>query len=120
MSTPGGQWRNRETFVREGDGIVDLLTCKWAREHEYRLTKEVWAFRENRIAVHFAYEWHDEKGRWFRSCGNENWESDENGLMRRRVASINDLPIDIGASLFHWPQGRLPDDHHPGLSVLGL
>ncbi|AFW02891.1 hypothetical protein BAR24_09590 [Gluconobacter oxydans] len=117
--TPGSQWRNRETFVRGRKEIVDFLTRKWEREHEYRLIKEVWAFRENRIAVRFAYEWHDEEGQWFRSYGNENWEFNENGLMRRRIASINDLPIGAGARLFHWPQGRRPDDH-PGLSDLGL
>ncbi|GAJ30464.1 nuclear transport factor 2 family protein [Acidomonas methanolica] len=117
--TPDSQWRNRETFVRGRQEIVSFLVRKWAREHEYRLIKEVWAFRENRIAVRFAYEWHDEEGRWFRSYGNENWEFDESGLMRRRIASINDLTIDVGARLFHWPQGRRPDDH-PGLSDLGL
>ncbi|GBQ78012.1 hypothetical protein AA14337_0992 [Acetobacter malorum DSM 14337] len=117
--TPGSQWRNRETFVRGREEIVDFLTRKWAREHEYRLIKEVWAFRENRISVGFAYEWHDEEGQWFRSYGNENWEFDENGLMRRRIASISALRIDIGARLFDWPQGRRPD-HHPGLSDLGL
>lgn len=117
--TPGSQWRNREAFVRGREEIVAFLTRKWAREHEYRLIKEVWTFRENRIAVRFAYEWHDEEGQWFRSYGNENWEFDDKGLMRRRLASINDLPIDIGARLFDWPQGRRPDDH-PGLSDLGL
>jgi len=105
--------------VRGREEIVDFLTRKWEREHEYRLIKEVWAFRENRIAVRFVYEWHDEEGQWFRSYGNENWEFNGNGLMRRRIASINDLPINAGARLFHWPQGRRPDDH-PGLSDLGL
>ncbi|GBR31783.1 hypothetical protein AA0488_2386 [Kozakia baliensis NRIC 0488] len=92
---------------------------KWAREQDYRLIKEVWAFRENRIAVRFAYEWRDEQDQWFRSYGNENWEFDEAGLMRRRIASINDVPIEARERLFHWPQGRRPDEH-PGLSDLGL
>ncbi|GAA4502451.1 nuclear transport factor 2 family protein [Gluconacetobacter tumulicola] len=117
--TPDSQWRNRTEFLCGREEIVLFLTRKWAREHEYRLIKEVWAFRENRIAVRFAYEWHDETGQWFRSHGNENWEFDEAGLMRRRVASINDQPISAEQRLFHWPQGRRPDDH-PSLSALGL
>ncbi|GAA4478917.1 nuclear transport factor 2 family protein [Gluconacetobacter asukensis] len=117
--TPDSQWRNRTEFLCGREEIVLFLTRKWAREHEYRLIKEVWAFRENRIAVRFAYEWHDETGRWFRSHGNENWEFDEAGLMRRRVASINDQPISAEQRLFHWSQGRRPDDH-PSLSELGL
>lgn len=117
--TPDSQWRNRTEFLCGREEIVLFLTRKWAREHEYRLIKEVWAFRENRIAVRFAYEWHDETGQWFRSHGNENWEFDEAGLMRRRVASINDQPISAEQRLFYWPQGRRPDDH-PSLSELGL
>ncbi|MBB2166845.1 nuclear transport factor 2 family protein [Gluconacetobacter aggeris] len=117
--TPDSQWRNRTEFLCGREEIVLFLTRKWAREQEYRLIKEVWAFRENRIAVRFAYEWHDETGQWFRSHGNENWEFDEAGLMRRRVASINDQPISAEQRLFHWPQGRRPDDH-PSLSELGL
>lgn len=99
--------------------IVKFLQRKWAKELDYRLIKEVWAFHEARIAVRFAYEWHDDSGNWFRSYGNENWEFDEHGLMRRRYASINDLPITEGERKFHWPLGRRPDDH-PGLSDLGL
>jgi nuclear transport factor 2 (NTF2) superfamily protein len=95
------------------------LTRKWAKELDYRLIKEVWAFRDNRIAVRFAYEWRDDSGSWFRSYGNENWEFDEHGLMRLRIASINDLPIKEGDRKYHWPFGRRPDDH-PGLSALGL
>ena len=96
-----------------------ILTCKWQRELDYRLIKEVWAFRENRIAVRFAYEWHDDSGNWFRSYGNENWEFDEHGLMRLRIASINDLPIKESERKYRWPLGRRPDDH-PSLSDLGL
>ena len=99
--------------------IVAFLRRKWARELDYRLIKELWACDENRIAVRFAYEWHDDSGNWFRSYGNENWEFDEHGLMRRRIASINDLPIHAGERKYHWPLGRRPDDH-PGLSELGL
>ncbi|CAI9119216.1 nuclear transport factor 2 family protein [Brytella acorum] len=113
------QWRNRSDFIRGRAEIVTFLTEKWAREQAYRLIKEVWAFRENRIAVRFAYEWRDETGQWFRSYGNENWEFDEAGLMSRRVASINDLMIDEQDRLFHWPLGRRPDDH-PTLSDLSL
>jgi nuclear transport factor 2 (NTF2) superfamily protein len=99
--------------------IVEFLTRKWARELEYRLIKEVWAFHEIRIAVRFAYEWCDDSGQWYRSFGNENWEFDARGLMRWRIASINDLPISADERLFDWPMGRRPDDH-PGLSQLGL
>lgn len=112
-------WRNRVEFLSGRDAIVAFLRRKWAKELDYRLIKELWAFRESRIAVRFAYEWHDDSGNWFRSYGNENWEFDENGLMRRRIASINDLPIGETDRKYHWPLGRRPDDH-PGLSELGL
>lgn len=117
--TIDSDWRNRAEFFRGRDAIVAFLTRKWARELDYRLVKEVWAFRDNRIAVRFAYEWHDADGQWCRSYGNENWEFDAEGLMRRRVASINDLPITESQRLFRWPAGRRPDDH-PGLTELGL
>ncbi|MFX1738006.1 nuclear transport factor 2 family protein [Paraburkholderia sp. A1RI_3L] len=117
--TPQSVWRNRAEFVTGREQIVGLLRRKWARELDYRLIKELWAFGGNRIAVRFAYEWHDDSGHWFRSYGNENWEFDENGLMARRHASINDLPIRESERLYHWPLGRRPDDH-PGLSDLGL
>ncbi|HUN13283.1 MAG TPA: nuclear transport factor 2 family protein [Rhabdaerophilum sp.] len=117
--TEDSRWRNRAEFPRGRAEIVRFLQRKWAKELEYRLIKEVWAFAENRIAVRFAYEWHDDSGQWFRSYGNENWEFDENGLMQVRFASINDLPIAEADRKFHWPQGRRPDDH-PGLSELGL
>ncbi len=117
--TSDSVWRNRAEFVHGREQIEDFLTRKWARELDYRLIKEVWTHGENRIAVRFAYEWHDDSGHWFRSYGNENWEFDEHGLMRRRIASINDLPIRAGDRKFHWPLGRRPDDH-PGLSDLGL
>ncbi|MBV1834007.1 nuclear transport factor 2 family protein [Novacetimonas pomaceti] len=117
--TVDSQWRNRVEFIHGRDEIVAFLTRKWNVEQEYRLIKELWGFRNNRMAVRFAYEWHDDAGRWFRSYGNELWEFDTAGLMRRRVASINDLPIEAGDRLFHWPAGRRPDDH-PGLSDLGL
>ncbi|QBR00278.1 DUF1348 family protein [Paraburkholderia pallida] len=117
--TPQSVWRNRAEFVTGREAIVALLTRKWARELDYRLIKELWAFTDNRIAVRFAYECHDDSGNWFRSYGNENWEFDENGLMARRHASINDLPIREADRLFRWPLGRRPDDH-PGLSDLGL
>ena len=113
------QWRNRAEFPVGREEIVQFLTRKWAREQEYRLIKELWAFEGNRIAVRFAYEWHDDTGDWFRSYGNENWGFDGNGLMQRRFASINDLPIAASERKFHWPQGRRPDGH-PGLSELGL
>lgn len=117
--TEDSLWRNRAEFVRGRPEIVAFLTRKWARELDYRLIKEVWTWNENRIAVRFAYEWRDDSGHWFRSYGNENWEFDEAGLMRRRVASINDLPIVETERKFHWPLGRRPDDH-PGLTDLGL
>ena len=117
--TPDGQWRNRAEFFRGRDEIEAFLTRKWERENDYRLIKELWTFAENRIAVRFAYEWQDEEGNWFRSYGNENWEFAADGLMQRRIASINDLAIDETERKFRWPQGRRPDDH-PGLSELGL
>ena len=117
--TPDSQWRNRAEFPRGRAEIVQFLTRKWARELDYRLIKELWAFTENRIAVRFAYEWHDDSGHWYRSYGNENWEFAQNGLMRYRYASINDLPINENDRKFHWALGRRPDDH-PGLSDLGL
>lgn len=113
------QWRNRSTFVNGRKEAAGFLSEKWAKEHEYRLIKELWAFSENRIAVRYAYEWRDDSGNWFRSYGNENWEFGEDGLMQNRFASINDLPIAESDRKFHWPQGRRPDDH-PGLSELGL
>jgi nuclear transport factor 2 (NTF2) superfamily protein len=112
-------WRNRAEFVTGREAIVQFLTRKWAKELDYRLIKELWAFTENRIAVRFAYEWHDDSGNWFRSYGNENWEFDAEGLMRRRIASINDAPIAETDRKYRWPLGRRPDDH-PGLSDLGL
>ncbi len=117
--TPDSHWRNRTEFLQGREAIVAFLTRKWASEQEYRLIKELWGFRDNRMAVRFAYEWHDEAGDWFRSYGNELWEFDPHGLMRRRVASINDAPIRDSERLYHWPSGRRPDDH-PGLSDLGL
>jgi uncharacterized protein len=112
-------WRNRAEFVQGREAIIAFLTRKWQRELDYRLIKELWAFRENRIAVRFAYEWHDDSGNWFRSYGNENWEFGEDGLMRRRLASINDAPIPESDRKYRWPLGRRPDDH-PSLSDLGL
>ena len=117
--TPDSAWRNRAEFFSGRKAIVEFLQRKWARELEYRLIKEIWAFHDNRIAVRFAYEWRDDSGHWFRSYGNENWEFDENGLMRRRIASINDLPIAETERKYLWPLGRRPEDH-PGLSELGL
>jgi uncharacterized protein len=117
--TVESQWRNRAEFLQGREPIKAFLKRKWERELEYRLVKELWAFVDNRIAVRFAYEWHDDSGNWFRSYGNENWEFDEHGLMRRRVASINDGPIREADRRFHWPLGRRPDDH-PGLSELGF
>ncbi len=117
--SPESVWRNRAEFFSGRPAIVEFLTRKWTNEIEYRLIKELWAFDENRIAVRFAYEWRDDSGSWFRSYGNENWEFDELGYMRRRIASINDLPIAEAERKFHWPHGRRPDDH-PGLSDLGL
>ncbi|MFE2578624.1 DUF1348 family protein [Streptomyces sp. NPDC059378] len=117
--TPDSVWRNRAEFLQGREEIVAFLTRKWQRELDYRLIKELWAFEGNRIAVRFAYECHDDSGNWYRSYGNENWEFDEDGLMRRRIASINDLRIDESERKFHWPLGPRPDDH-PGLSDLGL
>ena len=112
-------WRNRAEFIQGRAEIVAFLSRKWARELDYRLIKELWAFTDNRIAVRFAYEWHDDSGSWFRSYGNENWEFAEDGLMRRRIASINDLPIKEADRKYFWPLGARPADH-PGLSDLGL
>lgn len=117
--TPQSQWRNRAEFVTGRPEIVEFLARKWAKELDYRLIKELWAFGENRIAVRYAYEWHDDSGNWFRSYGNENWEFNEEGLMQRRFACINDLPIRDADRQFHWPLGRRPDDY-PSLSDLGL
>ncbi|KAF1053836.1 MAG: hypothetical protein GAK43_01213 [Stenotrophomonas maltophilia] len=113
------RWRNRDSFIRGREAIVAFLGAKWAREQEYRLIKELWAFSDNRIAVRFAYEWHDDSGNWFRSYGNENWAFNAEGLMVERHASINDLPISEEQRLFRWPLGRRPDEH-PSLSELGL
>jgi len=113
------RWRNRAEFITGRDEISAFLTRKWSRELDYRLIKELWAFDGNRIAVRFAYEWHDDSGHWLRSYGNENWEFDDDGLMRVRLASINDLPIHESERKYQWPLGRRPDDH-PGLSDLGL
>ena len=117
--TADSQWRNRAEFPVGREQIREFLTRKWEKEREYRLIKELWACSGNRIAVRFAYEWHDAEGQWYRSYGNENWEFDQQGLMAKRYASINDLPINEADRKFHWPQGRRPDDH-PGLSELGL
>ncbi len=117
--TVDSQWRNRVEFPGGREEIIAFLKRKWASEHEYRLIKELWAFNGNRIAVRFAYEWHNDMGEWFRSYGNENWEFNEQGLMQKRYVSINDLPIMKTERKFHWPQGRRPDDH-PGLSDLGF
>ncbi len=117
--TPDSQWRNRVEFPVGREQIIALLQRKWARELDYRLIKELWAFDGNRIAVRFAYEWHDDAGNWYRSYGNENWEFNDNGQMERRFASINDMPIKESDRKFFWPFGRRPDDH-PSLSDLGL
>ncbi len=117
--TSDSLWRNRAEFVKGRPEIEAFLTRKWARELDYRLVKELWTFADDRIAVRFAYECHDDSGNWFRSYGNENWEFDEQGLMKRRIASINDLPIAETDRKFHWPLGRRPDEH-PGLMKLGL
>ena len=117
--TKDSVWRNRSEFLSGRGAIVDFLTRKWNKESDYRLIKELWAVDGNRIAVRFAYEWHDDSDRWFRSYGNENWEFDEFGYMQRRIASINDLPIEESERKYHWPLGSRPDDH-PGLSDLGL
>ncbi|WP_049447952.1 DUF1348 family protein [Stenotrophomonas maltophilia] len=113
------QWRNRAEFISGREEARQFLERKWNKELEYRLIKELWAFTENRIAVRYAYEWHDDSGNWFRSYGNENWEFGEDGLMQRRFSCINDLPIKESDRKFHWPLGRRPDDH-PGLSDLGM
>jgi len=117
--TPDSQWRNRVEFVNGREEIVQCLDRKWKKELDYRLIKELWAFEGNRIAVRYAYEWHDDSGNWFRTFGNENWEFDENGLMQRRFACLNDMPIQEAERKFRWPLGRRPDDH-PCLSDLGL
>lgn len=117
--TEDTKWRNRSHFVNNREEAQAFLQDKWQKENEYRLIKELFAFTDNRIAVRYAYEWHDDRGNWFRSYGNENWEFDENGLMKNRFASINDLPIIEQERKFHWSQGRRPDDH-AGLSELGL
>jgi hypothetical protein len=117
--TEDSVWRNRAEFVSGRGDIVAFLKRKWARELDYRLIKEVWSWSDNRIAVRFAYEWRDDSGHWFRSYGNENWEFNDDGLMRRRIASINDRPIAESERKYHWPLGRRPDDH-PGLEDLGL
>lgn len=117
--TPDSQWRNRAEFLQGREAIEAFLKRKWARELDYRLIKELWTFGGNRIAVRFAYEFHDDSGTWFRAYGNENWEFDADGLMRRRIASINEHPIVDADRKFHWPLGRRPDDH-PGLSALGF
>jgi hypothetical protein len=117
--TLDSRWRNRAEFLHGSEQIVAFLSRKWARELDYRLIKELWAFHENRIAVRFAYEYHDDSGNWFRAYGNENWEFDEQGLMAARYASINDLVITEADRKFRWPLGRRPDEH-PGLSALGL
>ena len=117
--TPDSRWRNRAEFLEGRLAIATFLARKWSRELDYRLIKELWGFRENRMAVRFAYEWRDDVGAWFRSYGNELWEFDERGLMRRRLASINDAPIREADRKYHWPLGRRPDDY-PSLSDLGL
>ena len=117
--TEDSRWRNRAEFFQGRAAIVEFLRRKWARELDYRLIKELWGFCENRMAVRFKYEFHDDSGNWFRAHGNELWEFDENGLMRRREASINEAPIREADRKFHWPLGKRPDDH-PGLTELGL
>jgi len=117
--TIDSRWRNRAEFITGREAIVAFLERKWNRELDYRLIKELWGFRENRMAVRFAYEWHDDSGQWYRSHGNELWEFDDEGYMRRREASINDIPITEADRKFHWPSGARPADH-PGLTDLGL
>src|SRR6202789_1689132 len=117
--TTDSVWRNRAEFLTGRETIVQFLTRKWAKELDYRLIKELWAFSDARIAVRFAYEWHDDSGNWFRSYGNENWEFDKEGIMHHRYACINDLPIKESERKYHWPLGRRPDEH-PGLSDFGL
>ncbi|MBB3213719.1 hypothetical protein FHW67_003020 [Herbaspirillum sp. Sphag1AN] len=118
--TEDSRWRNRADFLQGRADIVSFLTKKWIHEQQYRLVKEIWAHDDNRIAVRFAYEWHDDSGNWFRSYGNENWEFDENGLMRARHASINDVPIKESERKFHWDRSAPRPADHPGLSELGL
>jgi uncharacterized protein len=118
--TPDSRWRNRAEFINGRAEIVAFLARKWAKEFDYRLIKELWAFAGNRIAVRFAYEWHDDSGNWFRSYGNENWEFADNGLIQRRLASINDLPIKEGDRKYRWDRGGPRPGEHPGLSDLGL
>lgn len=118
--TSDSVWRNRSEFLQGRAAIEAFLTRKWAKELDYRLIKELWTFGGNRIAVRFAYEWHDDSGNWFRSYGNENWEFADNGLMRRRLASINDLPIVAADRKFHWPAPGPRPEEHPGLGDLGL
>lgn len=123
--TPDSQWRNRSDFFTGRAAIVAFLTRKWLREQDYRLVKELWGFHENRLAVRFQYEYHDAHGQWFRAYGNEQWEFDAHGLMRRREASINEVPIQEADRQFHWPLGRRPADHpglapYPGLTPTGL
>ena len=117
--SPDSRWRNRDQFINGRQEIEAFLTKKWATELDYRLIKELWCWQEHRIAVRFAYEWHNHDNQWFRSYGNENWSFDDQGFMQSRYASINDLTISDSQRLFHWPAGRRPDDH-PGLSDLGL
>jgi hypothetical protein len=117
--SPDSRWRNRSEFLSGREELIGFLHRKWARERDYRLIKELWAFRDSRIAVRFAYEWHDAEGSWFRSYGNENWEFDAQGFMRLRIASINDMGITAAERLFHWPSGPRPGGH-PGLPELGL
>lgn len=117
--TPDSQWRNRAEFITGRDQIAAFLTRKWARELDYRLIKQVWAHAGDRIAVRFAYEYHDDSGQWFRAYGNENWQFDDGGLMMIRIASINEHPIAADARAFFWPLGRRPDDH-PGLTAMGF
>ena len=117
--TIDSRWRNRSEFISGRNEIIAFLSRKWAKELDYRLMKEMWAFTENRIAVRFAYEWHDDSGHWYRSYGNENWEFNDDGLMATRFASINDLPLLESDRKYHWPLGRRPEDH-PGLSALAL
>jgi len=117
--TMDSRWRNRAEFINGREEIIQFLTRKWNRELDYRLIKELWAFDGARIAVRFAYEWHDDSGQWYRSYGNENWEFDAQGIMHHRYASINDLPIQVSQRLYNWPLGPRPQDH-PGLSQLGL
>ena len=113
------KWRNRTEFATNREEALLFLERKWKKELDYRLIKELWAFTENRIAVRYAYEWHDDSGKWFRSYGNENWEFEPDGLMQRRFACVNDMPISDSERLFHWPLGRRPENH-PSLSELGL